>query len=39
VASAGKVVRLDALKQVLADLGVTSDDPSMCFDLRTALGG
>ena len=30
---------INDLKQVLADLGVASDDPSTWFDLRTALGG
>ena len=30
---------INDLKQVLADLGVASNDPSTWFDLRTALGG
>ena len=30
---------INDMKQVLADLGVASDDPSTWFDLRTALGG
>ncbi len=30
---------INDLKQVLADLGIASDDPSTWFGLRTALGG